>query len=102
MNIFNLKEEELKMQAKEFNQTTIGAKAKLFSILPGFVGIIICVQLVAIAFLDGVTNRDMYIYSLIVLSAMTLCIAIMCITQMQYTTMLKEYVESKKTTKSAK
>ena len=92
MNIYKLNHNELNKLHNEFNSTSFGKRAKIFSMLP-FGGVILALILVAV---DVVENDGITIIGNMWLCLCFLSLSILAITQLQYGNMLKEYAQSKK------
>ncbi len=85
-----MKDKDLFKIQKEFASTPFGKRAKIFSIAPLIMGMLI---LVGYALSIG---DDNIIVSTLYLMGCVICIVGACITQMQYGILLKDYIDSKK------
>ena len=84
MNIYTLKDKELRKLHNEFNKTAFGKRAKVFSMLPAFSLIITIVE--------DLVNNGGTLYTCFIL----LNLALLGVTQLIYGNMLKDYINSKK------
>lgn len=90
MNAFKLKNKEVVKMHDEFNKTNFGARAYFFSICPMIIGLIFLIASVSFYyFYDRLSG-------IICALGFGLSYLILCITQLQYGKMLRDYIESKK------
>lgn len=84
MNMYTLKDKELRKLHKEFNKTNFGGRAKIFSMLPA-------VSLIFTIVEDIVNDSGTMCTCFILLN-----LALLGISQLIYGNMLKDYINSKK------
>ena len=97
MDIYKLNNKELKEVSKEFDKTAYGSKCKLFIFLPLVMIFFLILMLVGLLVLsDEYTNDNItLIYTGIFVSAIAIIQGLICMSQLHYGKMLKEYVDSK-------
>lgn len=83
MNIFELGNKEVRDLHDEFNKTSFGRRAKIFSVLP-LVGAVISLFL-------AVSGEEAVLFNFFLINC-----AFTAVTQMQYGSMLKDFANSKK------
>ena len=83
MNIYNMTDKEVCDMHDEFNKTAFGKRAKFFSILP-LIGVII-------SLFFAINGEEAVLFNFFLVNC-----AFAAVTQMQYGSMLKDYVSSKK------
>ena len=108
MDLYKMSFDEIRKESKEFNKTGYGMHAARFarlSIVFGTVCSLILILIITIGEIVEVIFEESYfvevstIYEVLILG-LIISIGFFCVTQMQYGKMLKEYIETKKSSKN--
>lgn len=94
MNIYKMKDKDLTKYSTRFNKTTYGKRAKIFATTPIILGIIFIILLIY----QMINNPDNISFDNTTITILSICFLIsflsLCITQLMYSRMLKEYISS--------
>ena len=94
MNIYKLKNDELKKFANEFNNTPFGLRVLIFSNLPFvFTGLFLTAGII-FTILEEAVGNVFYAYSMFFLANINLLFG--CLAQLYYGKLLNDYIEKKK------
>ena len=97
MNIYSLKNDELKKLDKEFTKTFFGRRIKFFATVPAFFSIVFMLMYMVFTIIDEALETEKFVgENTACLIIGLILLAISSIVQLQYFNMLKDYVSTKK------
>ena len=98
MNPYKLSFEEVKKAAQDFNKTGFGRRAYIYSLLPIFTFFVLLV----LGIILSIMKDDIDITTVVALTGAFISYSMTWITQLQYGTLLKDYIKSLEKTTSKK
>lgn len=94
MNIYKMKDKDLTKYSTKFNKTVFGKRAKIFATTPIVLGIVFIVLLIY----QMINNPSNISFDNSTITILSICFLIsflsLCITQLMYSRMLKDYISS--------
>ena len=94
MNIYKMKDKDLTKYSTKFNKTVFGKRAKIFATTPIVLGFVFIILLIY----QMISNPSNVSFDNSTINILSICFLIsflsLCITQLMYNKMLKDYISS--------